>query len=114
MGNRTSYRCRRRSGSVGFTQQTELAKDQKDISHLPDGRTTQFGQGQHKYLQVHILKSAGTVAILLCFGLILSPTNDALAAKKRFVAIGTGGPTGVYFAASNAIYQMKHKEAAEG
>ena len=65
-------------------------------------------------MQVHILKSVGTVAVLLCFSLILSPTNDALAAKKRFVAIGTGGPTGVYFAAGNAICQMVHKEAAEG
>ena len=73
-----------------------------------------MGQGQHKYLQVHILKSVGTVTILLRFSLILSPTNDALAANKRFVAIGTGGPTGVYFAASSAIYQMEHKEAAEG
>ncbi|MEC7303072.1 MAG: hypothetical protein VXV97_11020 [Pseudomonadota bacterium] len=81
---------------------------------MPDGRTTQLGQGQHKYSQVHILKSVGTVAILLCLCLILSPTNEVLAAKKRFVAIGTGGPTGEYIAASNAIYQMEHKEAAEG
>ena len=73
-----------------------------------------MGQWEHKDLQVHILKSVGTVAISICFSLILSPTIDALAATKRFVAIGTGGPTGVYFAAGNAICQMVHKQAADG
>lgn len=36
------------------------------------------------------------------------------AAGKRFIAIGTGGPTGVYFATGNAICRLVHKEAAEG
>lgn len=40
--------------------------------------------------------------------------GDAEAARKRFIAIGTGGPTGVYFAAGNAICRLVHKEAAEG
>jgi hypothetical protein len=34
--------------------------------------------------------------------------------KRTFISIGTGGPTGVYFAAGNAICRMVHKEAAEG
>jgi len=34
--------------------------------------------------------------------------------KRRFISIGTGGPTGVYFAAGNAICRLVHKEAAEG
>lgn len=38
----------------------------------------------------------------------------AEAAGKRFIAIGTGGPTGVYFAAGNAICRLVHKESAEG
>jgi TRAP transporter TAXI family solute receptor len=38
----------------------------------------------------------------------------AEAAGKRFIAIGTGGPTGVYFATGNAICRLVHKEAAEG
>jgi TRAP transporter TAXI family solute receptor len=43
----------------------------------------------------------------------LQPT-DAKAAEKQFITIGTGGPTGVYFVAGNAICRMIHKEAAEG
>ena len=40
LGNRTSYRCRRRSGSIGFTQQTGLAKVQRKTCHtrLTSGR----------------------------------------------------------------------------
>jgi TRAP transporter TAXI family solute receptor len=34
--------------------------------------------------------------------------------KRTFISIGTGGPTGVYFAAGNAICRLVHKEAAEG
>ncbi|MEL6316978.1 MAG: hypothetical protein AAFR16_04980 [Pseudomonadota bacterium] len=36
------------------------------------------------------------------------------AAQNKFIAIGTGGPTGVYFVVGNAICRMIHKEAAEG
>lgn len=35
-------------------------------------------------------------------------------AETKFITIGTGGPTGVYFVAGNAICRMIHKEAAEG
>ena len=50
-------------------------------------------------------------AIIIAAQLI---AGDAFAAKKRFIAIGTGGPTGVYLAAGNAICRLVHKEAAEG
>ena len=44
----------------------------------------------------------------------LTASGDALAQERRFIAIGTGGPTGVYFVVGNAICRMVHKEAAEG
>ena len=55
------------------------------------------------------------VLALAVLGLaILSPQSGEAASKKRFIAIGTGGPTGVYFATGNAICRLVHKEAAEG
>ena len=39
---------------------------------------------------------------------------DSAHAQKKFISIGTGGPTGVYFATGNAICRLVHKEAAEG
>ncbi|MDX9862593.1 MAG: TAXI family TRAP transporter solute-binding subunit [Rhodospirillales bacterium] len=50
----------------------------------------------------------GTVALTVA----MQPGEAA--AQKSFIAIGTGGPTGVYFVAGNAICRMVHKEAAEG
>ncbi len=44
----------------------------------------------------------------------LTASGDALAQERRFIAIGTGGPTGVYFVVGNAVCRMVHKEAAEG
>jgi TRAP transporter TAXI family solute receptor len=35
-------------------------------------------------------------------------------AQRTFIAIGTGGPTGVYFVVGNAVCRMIHKEAGEG
>jgi TRAP transporter TAXI family solute receptor len=35
-------------------------------------------------------------------------------AKKKFISIGTGGPTGVYFVVGQSICRMVHKAAAEG
>ncbi len=49
-------------------------------------------------------------AVLLAVGV----ATTAGAAKKTFIAIGTGGPTGVYFATGNAICRLVHKTAAEG
>jgi TRAP transporter TAXI family solute receptor len=50
---------------------------------------------------------ASAVAVGLAFG-------AAAQSKRTFISIGTGGPTGVYFAAGNAICRLVHKEAAEG
>jgi len=51
----------------------------------------------------------GALGVATCTAL-----TPALAAKKTFITIGTGGPTGVYFVSGNAICRMIHKEAAEG
>ncbi len=51
----------------------------------------------------------GVAALAMLFA---SP--GASLAQKRFIAIGTGGPTGVYFVVGNSICRMVHKEAAEG
>ena len=40
--------------------------------------------------------------------------TSAAQGTRTFIAIGTGGPTGVYFVAGNAVCRMLHKEAAEG
>ena len=49
-------------------------------------------------------------AMLLVASMISTPVSAA----KRFIAIGTGGPTGVYFVVGNSVCRMVHKEAAEG
>ena len=46
-------------------------------------------------------------------GAMLSFSGEA-GAQKRFISIGTGGPTGVYFVVGQAVCRMVHKEAAEG
>jgi TRAP transporter TAXI family solute receptor len=55
-------------------------------------------------------------SVALAFGVtaMAMGTQPADAAKKTFIAIGTGGPTGVYFVTGNAICRMIHKAAAEG
>ncbi len=56
-----------------------------------------------------------TIMIATALSLVSLGGGDAMAqAKKRFIAIGTGGPTGVYFVTGNAICRMVHKAAAEG
>ncbi len=56
-----------------------------------------------------------TAAVTLAVGAFMMTAADAQAQKKRqFIAIGTGGPTGVYFATGNAICRLVHKTAAEG
>ncbi|MFQ5785152.1 MAG: TAXI family TRAP transporter solute-binding subunit [Alphaproteobacteria bacterium] len=53
-------------------------------------------------------------ALAIAVGVALYPSGQAFAADKRFIAIGTGGPTGVYFVVGQSICRMVHKEAAEG
>ena len=54
-----------------------------------------------------------SAALAAVVGTLSLGTSDVLAAKK-FIAIGTGGPTGVYFVVGNSICRMLHKGAAEG
>ena len=59
--------------------------------------------------------SVSTLAFGLAAGAFMIGASGADAAGKRqFIAIGTGGPTGVYFATGNAICRLIHKSAAEG
>lgn len=58
-----------------------------------------------------IKRRALTALAVLGVGMSLIP-HQAQAAK-RFVAIGTGGPTGVYFVAGNAICAMVQKAAEQ-
>lgn len=51
------------------------------------------------------------VVALVLLSLLSLPVQ---AAGRVFIAIGTGGPTGVYFVVGNSICRMVHKEAAEG
>lgn len=51
---------------------------------------------------------------LACILFTSVTTSVDAASKKRFISIGTGGPTGVYFVVGNAVCRMVHKEAAEG
>jgi hypothetical protein len=63
------------------------------------------------------LKTVRGVAAAVGVGLALAAVAPAPATaqeKRVFITIGTGGPTGVYFAAGNAICRLIHKEAAEG
>ncbi len=55
----------------------------------------------------------GVAAVVFATVAVTAPT-DAAAQQRRFIAIGTGGPTGVYFVVGNSICRMIHKEAAEG
>ncbi len=46
-----------------------------------------------------------SIVAATAFAAALLPVGDA-AAQKKFIAIGTGGPTGVYFVTGNAICRM--------
>lgn len=59
--------------------------------------------------------SLSALAIGVSLGLSAALSGTAGAADtKRFISIGTGGPTGVYFVVGNSVCRMVHKEAAEG
>ncbi len=53
-------------------------------------------------------------AFAAAFGASVFSANDAAAQGKRFISIGTGGPTGVYFIVGQSVCRLIHKEAAEG
>ena len=58
--------------------------------------------------------SVSALALALVLGVSFTASDADAQGKRRFIAIGTGGPTGVYFATGNAICRLVHKEAAEG
>jgi len=56
-----------------------------------------------------------TFALALVAGAFTLTAGDAAAqGKKQYIAIGTGGPTGVYFVTGNAVCRSVHRAAAEG
>ncbi len=58
--------------------------------------------------------TAATFAAAIAFAASTVGSTPAQAQGKQFIAIGTGGPTGVYFVVGQSICRMIHKEAAEG
>ena len=61
--------------------------------------------------------SLGVAVAGVALASTLLPSADAAAqarTERTFIAIGTGGPTGVYFVVGNSICRLIHKEAAEG
>ena len=54
------------------------------------------------------------LAAAALMGVTLGAAGEAGAQDKKFISIGTGGPTGVYFVVGNSVCRMVHKEAAEG
>ena len=58
--------------------------------------------------------SVSALGLAMVAAVALTAADAAAQGQRRFIAIGTGGPTGVYFATGNAICRLIHKEAAEG
>lgn len=59
-------------------------------------------------------KPLNTAAVSILAALAMGASLPGQAQEKQFIAIGTGGPTGVYFQVGQAVCQMVHAEAAEG
>ena len=60
-----------------------------------------------------VIRSITAACAALAVAIVFAPTG-AQTAERQYIAIGTGGPTGVYFQVGNAICRLIHKEAAEG
>ena len=58
--------------------------------------------------------TVSTLVLALAAGAFFGAGTQSAQAQKKFIAIGTGGPTGVYFVVGNAICRMVHRAAAEG
>ncbi|MCH7888164.1 MAG: TAXI family TRAP transporter solute-binding subunit [Proteobacteria bacterium] len=61
-----------------------------------------------------IAVSTFALALTTALGAGVFTADSAFAQEKRFIAIGTGGPTGVYFVVGQSVCRLVHKEAAEG
>lgn len=51
---------------------------------------------------------------VLSFALVFLHLSPLQAEQRALVTVGTGGPTGIYFAVGNSVCRMVHKEAAAG
>ena len=58
--------------------------------------------------------TAAALAAAAVIGTGLGAVDEVVAQERKFISIGTGGPTGVYFVVGNSVCRMIHKEAAEG
>ncbi len=58
--------------------------------------------------------TVSTLALALAAGAFFAAGTQPAQAAKKFISIGTGGPTGVYFVVGQSVCRMIHKEAAEG
>jgi hypothetical protein len=87
------------------------ATGREAISGRMPGRTAKSNGGRIMKRQVLFTLAMGAAAFAV--GTLAFP-DSADAQKRRYIAIGTGGPTGVYFVTGNAICRMVHKVAAEG
>ena len=58
--------------------------------------------------------AVSTLALAFAAGAFMGADDASAQGKKRFISIGTGGPTGVYFVVGNAVCRQVHREAAEG
>ncbi|WP_421726690.1 TAXI family TRAP transporter solute-binding subunit [Bauldia sp.] len=57
-----------------------------------------------------------SITVLAALGTAFGMAAGSAVAQDdvQYIAIGTGGPTGVYFVVGNSVCRMVHKEAAEG
>ncbi len=63
-------------------------------------------------MQLNTILSFKTIRRGVAFSLLsLLTVSHSLAASQKFIAIGTGGPTGVYFVVGNAICRVVNKQS---
>ncbi len=103
------------------TAATVLAHDHISFAVITSGHyataadCTRFKPDHQQMEDFNVMKklalAIGAVAFVVALGMA---APGSVQAKKRFISIGTGGPTGVYFVVGQSVCRMVHKEAAEG